>query len=295
MPDLRDMELLAALARNLHFARAAAECGISQPAFSARIRNLEMALGAPIVRRGNRFMGFTREGEIAVRWAHRMMADAEGLKQEIDQARGVLSGQLRIGVVPTALSYVARTAAELHKTHPSLTSQVFSRSAGEIGQGLEDGSLDAGVTYDQSDIPAACTAEPLFEERYELLVPLNLGSDETEHISWKEAAALPLCLLTRNMLNRKIIDNAFRDAGVTPNLVMETNAFTAALVQVSNGTAATIVPEMLSDTIMVKTDIVRLKLVDPAISKPIVAVVADREPVLPAVEALLRELKSGAP
>ncbi|MEM9141051.1 MAG: LysR family transcriptional regulator, partial [Pseudomonadota bacterium] len=59
MPDLRDMELLAALARNRHFARAATECGISQPAFSARIRNMELDLGAAIVQRGNRFVGFT--------------------------------------------------------------------------------------------------------------------------------------------------------------------------------------------------------------------------------------------
>ena len=53
MTDLRDMQLLAALARKNHFARAAEECGISQSAFSARIRNLEVEVGAPIVKRGN--------------------------------------------------------------------------------------------------------------------------------------------------------------------------------------------------------------------------------------------------
>ncbi|MEM7668020.1 MAG: LysR family transcriptional regulator [Pseudomonadota bacterium] len=287
MADLRDMELLAALARNMHFARAAAECGISQPAFSARIRNLERDLGAPIVKRGNRFMGFTSEGEIAVRWAHRMIADAQGLRQEIEAARGLISGRLTIGVIPTALPYVAKIAADVHKIHPALLLQVFSRSSREISQGLEDFSLDAGVTYLESQMPAGCSTRHLFDERYEMLVPRELYSGPGTEISWVDAARLPLCLLTRNMLNRKIMDDAFASAEVAPNLVMETNAFTAALSQVANGTAATIVPEMLSETISVKTEIVRLKLVEPAIAKPIGVVILDHEPVLPSVAALM--------
>ena len=291
MPDLRDLELLAALARNMHFARAAAECGISQPAFSARIRNLEMDLGAPIVKRGNRFMGFTQEGEIALRWARRMIADARGMRQEIEQARGALSGKLTIGAVPTALSFVAKIAAQVRKVHPALTIQVFSRSSAEISQGLEDFSLDAGVSYQESKLPAACRAEFVFEERYELLASRHLAPDLDGEISWRAAADFPLCLLTRNMLNRKIIDDAFRAAKAEPSLVMETNAFTAALVQVANGSAATIAPEMLAENISMTAEIVRLKLVDPEIAKPICVVISEREPVLPAVEALIEILR----
>ena len=88
MTDLRDMQLLAALARHKHFARAADDCGISQPAFSARIRNLETSLKVPIVKRGNRFIGFTQEGEIVLRWAHKLLADSDGLRQDIENARG---------------------------------------------------------------------------------------------------------------------------------------------------------------------------------------------------------------
>lgn len=287
MPDLRDMELLAALARNRHFGRAAAECGISQPAFSERIRNLELDLGAPIVKRGNRFMGFTQEGEIALRWAHQMIADARGLRQEIDRARGVLSGQLLVGAVPTTLTFVANIAAQLRKAHPALTIQVFSHSSAEISQGLEDFSLDAGVTYLESTLPAASAAEAIYAERYELLLPRALAPDLEGEISWRAAARFPLCLLTRNMLNRRFIDEAFQAAGAEPNLVMETNAFTAALVQVSSGTAATIAPEVMADNIAMTSDVLRLRLVEPLVEKPIGVVISEREPVLPAVEALM--------
>jgi hypothetical protein len=68
MVEIKDMRLLAALARHRHFARAAEASGISQPAFSARIRKIEERLGLPVVRRGNKFQGFTREGEVLLKW-----------------------------------------------------------------------------------------------------------------------------------------------------------------------------------------------------------------------------------
>ncbi|MEM6546287.1 MAG: LysR family transcriptional regulator [Pseudomonadota bacterium] len=285
MPDLRDMELLAALARHKHFARAAAECGISQPAFSARIRNLEEALGAPVVMRGNRFMGFTHEGEIAVKWARIMSADARGLRQEIDLARGALTGDLVVGAVPTALAFAGGIAAELQKSYESVAVQVYSRSAGEIAQGLQDFSLDVGITYQESSIPAASRAEQIYEERYELLVPAGLAGAHRGRISWAQAAEFPLCLLTRNMQNRKIVDEAFAAACVAPKPVMETNSFIVALLQAKNGNAATIAPEILSETFGASFDLVRLPLVEPEIVKPLCMVIADRDRVIPAVEA----------
>ena len=288
------MELLAALARNMHFARAAAESGISQPAFSARIRNLEMDLGAPIVKRGNRFMGFTKEGEIALRWAHRMIADAQGLRQEIQQSLGQLSGNLVIGTVPTALPFVANLAAKLREMHDSLAIQVYSRSADQITQGLEDFSLDAGVTYMDSTIPSGSTGQHIFDERFELLLPHGLMAGNDSEISWKDAAAFPLCLLTRNMFNRRIIDEAFATANAVPNIVMETDALTASLVQLTNGSAGTIATEQLAESNSVAVDILRLRLVDPVVTKPIGVIVSDREPVLPAVRALLKVVAQAA-
>lgn len=291
MPDLRDMELLAALARNRHFARAAAECGISQPAFSARIRNLELGLGAPIVKRGNRFMGFTQEGEIALKWAHRMIADARGLRQEIEEARDALSGKLAIGVVPTALSFVSKVAAALRDDYPALTIQIFSHSSSEIAKGLEDFSLDAGVTYLETTLPAESTTKHIYDERYELLVPRSKAAVQQNEISWHQAAAFPLCLLTGNMRNRMIIDDAFKAANAKPNVVMETNAFTAALVQVASGAAATIAPEVLVDMIGIADEVVRLKLIEPSIVEPIGIVISNHEPRLPAVDALMSWLQ----
>lgn len=293
MADLRDLELLAALARHQHFARAAEACGISQPAFSARIRNLELDLGAPVVKRGNRLIGFTPEGEIALKWARRMMADARGLREEIAAAKGSLSGVLTLGVVPTALAYAARAPAALRAHHPRLAVQIHSMSSSRIHKGLDDLSLDAGVTYLDREAPPHLALTPLYEERYVLLAPPALAPRKTGTATWAEAAALPLCLLTRDMRNRRILDEAFAShVGARPEPAMETNAFTAALALAASGAAATILPEQLSETLDVSQDMARLPLVEPELRTPIGLVTSERAPQPLAVTALIAALAS---
>lgn len=295
MSDLRDMELLAALARHGHFARAAEDCGISQPAFSARIRNLELELGVPIVKRGNRFLGFTAEGEVVLRWARRMLADADGLRQEIAAARGGLTGGLTVGVVPTALAHAARIPARMRQRHPGVRVRIASASSAEIRQGLEDFTLEAGITYLDAELPSASLRRLLYRERYVLLAPAALAPRATGTARWAEAARLPLCLLTPNMHNRRIVDDAFRTAGAEPADVTETNAFTAALVQVASGAAATIAPEALAESLIVGRGVVRLALTHPEVERPIGLVIADLDPMPPTVRVLLDALGGPQP
>jgi len=221
-PDIRDLQLLIALAQRKHFTKAAADCGISQPAFSARILALEKDLGIPIVRRGNKFLGFTSDGELLLKWAQKILTDAEGLRQDMEVSRGDLQGSLVLGVVPTALPYAASIATELRVSYPKLTLRIQSLSSLLIARGLSDFSLDAGITY----------------------------KDEAE-----------------------ISSSRF-------------DAFTAALAQVTNGTAATIAPEKLADSLFLGDNIISLSLTDPVLRNTIGLATMDYEPALPAIDAL---------
>jgi DNA-binding transcriptional LysR family regulator len=287
MIDLRDMQLLDALAQHRHFARAADACGISQPAFSGRIRNMEADFGVPLVQRGNRFLGLTKEGEVVLRWSRKMLADAEGMRQEIAALKGSLTGKLAIGAVPTALSFVAQIPAALRTLHPDLTLEIISASSTVIRRGLEDFSLDAGVSYiEGADLPGFRSV-PLYDETYVLLAPPGIAPRTSGTATWAEAATLPLCLLTSDMNNRRIIDTVFAEVGAAPKPVMETNAFTAAFAQVASGAAATIAPSKLADSLPIGANTVRLALTEPMASRVIGLVTADRDPVPPAVQAMM--------
>ena len=126
---IRQLAYLVAVARERHFGRAAAACGVSQPTLSAGLRRLEGELGVPLVRRGRRYEGLTPEGERVLAWAHRILADCEGLDGELGAMRQGLSGRLRLGAIPTSLSSVSLLAAPLCARHPGVAVSVHSRSA----------------------------------------------------------------------------------------------------------------------------------------------------------------------
>jgi DNA-binding transcriptional LysR family regulator len=286
MASIRDMELLVALARQKHFSRAAEECGISQPAFSARIRNIEEQFGLPIVRRGNKFLGFTHEGELLLKWARRILSDVEGMRQELDISQGNLRGSLTLGVVPTTLSFVAQVSARLRETHPDLVVNIQSLTSNQISVGLNDYSLDAGITYMDRFSNDSARIEPLYEESYVLIVPKHLAPRLKGEATWQEAAMLPLCLLNTDMRNRQLIDEAFASIGTRPQPVTETDGFTVALALVVGGTAATIAPQRLAESIFSGEDTIQLDLTSPVLTHSIGLAVLTQDPVLPAIRAL---------
>lgn len=283
MADIRDLRLLVSLARQKHFSRAADDCGISQPAFSARIRKMEQEFAIPLVRRGNKFLGFTREGDVVLKWARRLLHDTEAMRQEIDALRNNLKGKLVVGTVPTALPFAAQVSSQLRQAHPELSLELQSLSSRQIDIRLKDFSLDAGITYFSEADPEI--TEKLFDENYVLLAPAHLAPRSSGTVTWAEAAKLPLCLLTPDMRNRKFVDETFHSIGANPTVVMEANGFFAVLVQVASGNAATIAPKGVADTYPLARSSVKLDLVEPSLTQTIGLSVKDQSPTPPIIRA----------
>ena len=212
---LRQLEYLSALARERHFARAAAACHVSQPALSSGIRRLEAELGVQIVRRGRRFEGFTPEGERVVRWAHRIIADQDALRHDLSTLRGGLSGQLRVGAIPTALTAISLLTAPFRERHPLVRISVQSLSSREIVHGLAEFELDVGLTYVDGEPLGGVRTVPLYAERYLLLTPADGDFAGRAEVGWAELADTEMCLLSPTMQNRRILDAHFASAGVT--------------------------------------------------------------------------------
>src|SRR5271156_4513941 len=144
---LRQLEYLVALAREKHFGRAADACHVTQPTLSAALRQLEEDLGAPIVERGHRYIGLTPQGRLALEHAHRILAEAAGMRREIEELDKGLSGQLRLGAIPTALPIVSHLTAPFMARYPRVTVTVLSLTSQEIQRRLDEFELDVGLTY----------------------------------------------------------------------------------------------------------------------------------------------------
>ena len=270
------MRYLVALDEHKHFARAAQACFVTQPALSNAIRALETEFATPIVKRGRAFVGFTSEGQRILASARRMLYEEQLLKQDLNSITGQPQGALHVGVVPTAEPIAARFAAMLHDLHSGITPVVRAMSSAEIETGLGNLSLDLGLGFTErvkpSGVPLSTLAQ--YTEHYFLVrkaaSPGRAGSIQfADPISWQAAASLPLCLMTAEMHNRHIVDDAFKRAGTPVRPVLETNSILTLALSAMGGKVCSVMPGALVGAVHGYGELQVHRLIDPEVKTPI--------------------------
>jgi DNA-binding transcriptional LysR family regulator len=229
------LEFLLALAREHNFGKAAEQCGVTQPTFSAGIKQLEDMLGVMLVQRTSRFLGFTPEGERVLEWARGIVADARAMRQEVQALKKGLSGRLKIAAIPTALPMVSTLTTPFRAKHPNVTFTILSRTSMEVLSMLENLEADAGLTYIDNEPLGRMRAVPLYLEQYRLLTSENSPLGDRAAVTWAEIGKIPLCLLTPDMQNRRIIDHLLEGAGTHPEPTLESNSMIVLFSHVRTG------------------------------------------------------------
>src|SRR5689334_4524191 len=296
--DIRQLQYLVALAREKHFTRAAKACHVTQPTLSGRIRQLEQELGVPIVERGQRFIGFTPDGERVLKWAHIILDNWTAMQQDIAQRRDgqrALRGHLSVGVIPSALPMAALMAKAIQARHPEVELTILSHSSIDILRHLEEFTIDVGFTYLDNEPVEGMRAEPIYKERYCLLVRADHALAKAPSVSWAEAATQPLCLLTPDMQNRRIIDRAFKAAHANPIPRVESNSVINLISNVHLMGMTSVIPEYFLSVLGPMADIRTVPLVDPLVEHSVGLVAVDRDPISPLVLAAFACAKAVEP
>ena len=287
MLSLKDLELIVALSQHKNFGKAASHCKLSQPALSSRLKKMEKITQAPLVIRGNSFRGFTREGDLVLNWAHKLLADSESMRQEIQALRNIIDGRLVLGIIPTALPFATKISAKLRRKNPILSIEIHSFTSDEILKKLEKCTLDAGLIpiNDSNDH----LADFLYEEHYVLIAPRTLADLSSSHVTWEAAARLPLCLFTNDSHIRQRIHDIFAKAKINPKVVVEANDLSAVMAQVTAGNTATILPFSLANYFTEMTSLIILDLTEPVAVEKIGLFFNDQSALRP-IALELREL-----
>ncbi|OSC42158.1 LysR family transcriptional regulator [Mycobacterium decipiens] len=239
----RQLEYFVAVAQERHFARAAERCHVSQPALSSAIAKLERELNVTLINRGHSFEGLTPEGDRLVVWAKRILAEHDAFKAEVDAVRSGITGTLRLGAVPTASTTASLLLSAFCSAHPLAKVQICSRlAATELYRRLREFELDAVIVHPAPEDGHDVDLVPLYEEQYVLLSPPDMLPPGTATLVWRDAAQLPLALLTPDMADRQVIDAAFADHAVTVIPQVETDSVASLFAQVATGNWACIVP-----------------------------------------------------
>ncbi|MCZ7660280.1 MAG: LysR family transcriptional regulator [Xanthobacteraceae bacterium] len=285
------LEYLMALARERHFGRAAQACGVTQPTLSTGIKQLEETLGVLLVQRGSRFIGFTPEGERTLDWARRIVGDTRAMREEIRALQHGLAGRLRIAAIPTTLAMVAALTTPYRERHPDVRFTILSRTSIEVLTHLENLEIDAGITYLDNEPLGRVTAIPLYQERYQLITASDAPLGDRATVTWAEVAQVPLCLLTPDMQNRRIIEGLLRAAGGDPQPMLESNSMIVLFAHVRTARWASVMPAKLAETLGLTDRIRAIPIVAPEALHTIGLVVPAREPMTPLTAALVAEAR----
>jgi DNA-binding transcriptional LysR family regulator len=285
------LEFVIALAREQHFGRAAETCDVSQPSLSAGIKQLEDMFGVLLAQRGSRFRGFTPEGERVLEWARRIVADTRAMRQEVDALKRGLAGHVQIAAIPTALAMTAMLTTPYRAKHPAVRFTIVSRTSIQVLSMLENLEVDAGLTYVDNEPLGRVNTIPLYREEYRLLTSSSSELGNRDQVTWAEVGKVPLCLLTPDMQNRRIIDGLLRSAGSEPSPTLESNSMIVLFAHVRTGKWASIMPAKLAETLGLTESVRSIPIVDPAATHAIGLIVPDRDPTTPLIKALVAEAR----
>ncbi len=167
-PTVKQLRYFVALAEHLHFGNAAAASFVSQSAFSTAIRELENLLETQLVDRTNRQVTITAVGREVEVQARLVLRDLEALVEIAGERREPLTGELRLGVIPTIAPFMLPTALPaLRKAYPRLTLFLHEGQTRDIHHKLLDGELDLLLLALPYELRSVETME-LFDDRFYL-------------------------------------------------------------------------------------------------------------------------------
>jgi LysR family transcriptional regulator, hydrogen peroxide-inducible genes activator len=246
MLTLRQLRYLEALARQGNFVRAAEECGISQPALSMQIHELEVELGAELVARSHGVTALTEAGAEVARRASSILGATRDLADCVRHRRGVLSGTLRFGVIPTLAPYVLPSLLPvLHRTYPDLCLDLVETHTKTLVSELTEGTLDVlllALPLEKPDLETIV----LFTDRFLLVVPADDPLPERARVTQCDVNARRLLLLEEGHCLREqaLIYCGKRD---TTHPKLGATSLATVLQMVASGYGVTLLPEVAVD------------------------------------------------
>ena len=246
MITLRQLRYLTALARHRHFGRAAAECAVTQPALSMQVRELEREIGAELVERRSGDIALAETGLEVVRRAEQILAATRDL---IDFARhrGVLTGKLRLGIIPTLAPYVLpQMLPRLQNAYPLLRLEIRETQTKPLLAELVSGDLDTvmlALPADGADVETMA----LFDDRFMLALPVADAVRSPGRVALDDVDQQRLILLEEGHCLR---DQALALCGAQSSEMpasLGASSLATVMQMVANGYGVTLLPEVAAD------------------------------------------------
>jgi DNA-binding transcriptional LysR family regulator len=240
--DLRQLEILQAIAETGSFTACGRKLNVSQSAISRQILLLEEELGEPLFLRIGRQVRMTPAAESLVQLGQRVFLDVRETVGAITDRTGELRGTLRLSGGMTVCLYVFPPLLKhLRRVHPHLDVRLTVAMAGRSVHEIRAGRVDAGLLtlpVEESDLVTV----PVLREEMLLVTTPTHPLAKRRKVAPRDLAGLPFILFEMGSATRKVIDNFFAGENIDPMVLMDTENVEIIKAMVKTGQGVGIVP-----------------------------------------------------
>ena len=240
--DLRQLEIIRAIAETGSFTAAGEKLHVSQSAISRQILILEDELGEPVFHRIGRRIRITAAGESLLQLSHRVFRDLQDTVSAISDTREALRGSIGlVGGMTVCLYVFPRLLAEVRRIHPSLDMRVTVGSTQRSIEMLRTGGGDLGLLtlpIEASDLVSV----PLLQEELLLVTYPSHPLAAQKKIVPADLDKQPFVLFETGSITRRIVEEFFGRERISPPVIMETENVEIIKAMVRSGLGISIIP-----------------------------------------------------
>lgn len=259
MISSRQLEYFQAVARELHFTRAAAALHIAQPALSQQIRKLERQLGLVLFERNNHRVELTPAGTALLEHAERILSDLTAVEEDMLGWAGGVRGRIRLGAARGLMLQLASVLAGFCRTYPAVDVELSELNTQEMIAGLQLGRLDIATL---ADAPAVGERSLSWHRLGEEPLVLVTGPDSTfagrKSIAVTELQGHDLVTYPTGSAVGAKITATLAAADVWARARFESREYTTARALASVGLAAAIMPASVAEAAGPPIAVIRL-------------------------------------
>ena len=242
--DLYQLRGFYEIARERSFTRAAEKLFLTQPAISLQIKALEAELGEVLLDRNRRQIRLTAAGEVLFEHVREILAHVETARNDIAALREELRGRLVIGTSDTNCTYILPSVlSQYRQMYPGVELDIRNRMSPEVANLVAADEVDVGL----ATLPVKhrdLVEEFLFERSEALVCRPDHVLAKRKNISLEEVAEHPLLALERGSTSRQLLDAAFAERGLRPQIAMELGGIEVMKRFVEIGLGVALVPQV---------------------------------------------------
>jgi LysR family transcriptional regulator, transcription activator of glutamate synthase operon len=277
--ELRQLRYLDAVARHRSFTQAALELHIAQSALSQQVRRLERELGIELLHRTTRRVEVTEAGRLVLERGRRALAEADGVRADLDALQGLVRGTLRLGgVPPVGPTHPAALIADFTHAHPGIAVTVREDAAFTLLGELRDGALDLVMALVEPSGLDGLDGVRLLEEELVLIAPVDHRFAHAEQVNVERLAGEPLVAHGAGSALREVL------LALVPGgrIVAEANELETVRELTARGLGVTVMPRSV---VASRGDRLAIRPLSPPQALPVSLIWRARERPTPAAQA----------